>query len=154
VLYPRKCFQILQFYICLAVLYKIISLSFSYAFFCLFFYFMYLWLVRFPQSVLHDILLLKILRVHVPETPAVPTPLISDDCNQTWPGSGTRGYAGFGLFKRPWQTRGLENMMPLWPMLSCVIRHRRSQGGLGVFRTYSIFCALRNGIPNKIMLFA
>jgi len=37
----------------------------------------------------------------------VPTARISGDCNQTWPGSGTSGCAGFGIFERLWQTRGL-----------------------------------------------
>jgi len=54
--------------------------------------------------------------------PLVPTTRISGDCYQTWPGSGTRGFAGFGIFKRLWQTRGLENMVQLWPIWSCVIR--------------------------------
>jgi len=42
--------------------------------------------------------------------------------NQTWPGSGTRGCAGFGIFERLWQTRGLENKVQLRPILSCVVR--------------------------------
>ena len=56
------------------------------------------------------------------QKPLVRTACISGDCNQIWPGSGTRGCAGFGIFKRLWQTRGLENKVQLWPMLSCVIR--------------------------------
>jgi len=81
VLYPRKCFGILQFYICLAVLYKIIFLqSFIRILLSVLLFYVF---VSLPQSVLHDVLLLKILRVHVPETPVAPTPCISDDCNQT-----------------------------------------------------------------------
>jgi len=56
------------------------------------------------------------------QKPLVVTACISDDCNQTWPGSGTNGCAWFGIFKRLWQTRALENKVQLWPMLSCVIR--------------------------------
>jgi len=57
------------------------------------------------------------------QTPLVPsTPRISGDCTQTWRESGTSGTAGFGIFKWLWQTRGLENKMQLWPVLSCVIR--------------------------------
>jgi len=54
--------------------------------------------------------------------PLVATARISGDCNQTWPGSGTKGCAGFGIFKRPWQTRSLENKAQLWPILSCVMK--------------------------------
>jgi len=56
------------------------------------------------------------------QKPLVPTARISGDYNQTWPRSGTSGCAGFGIFKRLWQTRGLENKVQLWPLLSCVIR--------------------------------
>ena len=56
------------------------------------------------------------------QKPLVPTACISGDCNQTWPGSGTRGCAGFGIFKSLWQTRGLGNKVQLWIILSCVIR--------------------------------
>jgi len=56
----------------------------------------------------------------VPSTPRITR--ISGDCTQTWQGRGTRGRAGFGIFKWLWQTRGLENKMQLWPILSCVIR--------------------------------
>jgi len=68
VLYARKCFGILQFHICLPVLYKIICLQF---FICillpvlLFYVF-----VSLPLSVLYDVLLLKTLRAHAPETPS------------------------------------------------------------------------------------
>jgi len=41
----------------------------------------------------------------------VTTPRISGDCDQIWLGSGTTRRAGFGIFKRLWQTRGLENKM-------------------------------------------
>jgi len=37
-LYPRKCFGVLQMYICLAVLYNSFAFSFSYPFFCLLFF--------------------------------------------------------------------------------------------------------------------
>ena len=60
----------MQLYNCLAVLYKISCLQFSYAFFCLFFSFMHSWLVSLPQSILYNVLLLKTLRVHAPETPS------------------------------------------------------------------------------------
>jgi len=56
------------------------------------------------------------------QKPLVPTARITGDCNQTWPGSGTRGCAGSGIFKRLWQTRGLENKVQLWPILSWIIR--------------------------------
>jgi len=56
------------------------------------------------------------------QKPVVSTAWISGDCNQTWPRSGTSGWAGFDIFKRLWQTRGLENKVQLWPILSCVIR--------------------------------
>jgi len=56
------------------------------------------------------------------QKPLVPTARISSDCNQTWPGSGTSGSAGFDIFKKLWQTRGSENMVQLCPILSCVIR--------------------------------
>jgi len=52
----------------------------------------------------------------------VPTARISGDCNQIWTGSGTSGRARFGIFKRRWQTRGLENKVQLWPILSGVNR--------------------------------
>jgi len=67
VLYARKCLGILQVYICLAVLNEIVCLQFYicillsvllfYVFVCL------------PHSVPYDVLLLKTLRVHAPETP-------------------------------------------------------------------------------------
>jgi len=56
------------------------------------------------------------------QKPLVLTVSISGDCNQTLPGSGTSGCAGFGIFKRLWRTRGLENKVQLRPILSCVIR--------------------------------
>jgi len=49
------------------------------------------------------------------------TARISGDCNPTWPGNGTRGCAGFGIFKRLWQTRGLVNRCnsgQFYPVLS------------------------------------
>jgi len=61
------------------------------------------------------------VRVHALEIPN-PDGSHSDDCNQTWPGSGTSGCAGFGIFERLWQTRGSENKVQLWPILSCVVR--------------------------------
>jgi len=60
----------------LAILYlsslciKSFVFSFSYAFFCLFFSFVYSWLVILPQSAFYDVLLLKTLRVHALETPS------------------------------------------------------------------------------------
>ena len=62
----------------------VFAVSFSYAFFCLFFSFMYSWLVSLPQSVLYDVLLVNTLRVHALEIPSPYGPH-SDDCNQTWP---------------------------------------------------------------------
>jgi len=56
------------------------------------------------------------------QKPLVPTARISGDCNQNWPGSGTKGCAGFAIFERLWQTRGLENKGQLWSILPCVIR--------------------------------
>jgi len=67
VLWARKCFGILRFYIYLAVLYKIICLQFFKRILLsvlLFYVF-----VSLAQSVLYDVLLLKTLRVHAPETP-------------------------------------------------------------------------------------
>jgi len=55
-------------------------------------------------------------------TALVPIARISGDCNQSWPRSGTSVCAGFGIFKRPWQTHGLENIVQILPILSCVIR--------------------------------
>jgi len=55
------------------------------------------------------------------QKPLVPTACISGDCNRTCPGSGTSGCAGFGIFERLWQTRGLENKGnsgPFHPVLS------------------------------------
>jgi len=55
------------------------------------------------------------------QKPLVPTARISGDCNQTWPGSGTRECAEFGIFNRLWQTRGLEskgNSGQFYPVLS------------------------------------
>jgi len=66
VLYPRKCFGILQFYISLAGLYKIICLQF---FICILLSVLLFYVfVSLPQSVLYDILLLKTLRVHAPDS--------------------------------------------------------------------------------------
>ena len=56
------------------------------------------------------------------QKPLVPTPRISGDCNQSWLWSGTSGRAGFAIFNRLWQTRGLKNNLQLWPISSCVIR--------------------------------
>jgi len=98
---------------------KSFAFSFSYAIFCLLFSFIYSW-VSLCQSFMM-FYYSKSLRVHASET-LVPTACISGDCNQTWPGSGTSGRAEFGIFKRLWQTRGFENKVQLWPMLSCVIR--------------------------------
>jgi len=116
-LYRRRCFGILQFYNCLAILYKIIGLQFFtcnllsvllfYAFVTrispsqslMIFYYSQLWEHMFKKSVI------------------VFTARISGDCNQTWPGSGNKE-----IFKRLWQTRGLEHKVQLWPILSCVIR--------------------------------
>ena len=83
---------------------------------------MYSWLLSLPQSVLYDVFLLKTLRGYAAETPKVPTARISVDCDRTWSGSETRECAGFGIFTMLWQTRGLENKVQLWPILSCVIR--------------------------------
>jgi len=47
------------------------------------------------------------------QKPPVPTACISGNCNQIWPGSSTSGCAGFRIFKRLWQTRGLENRVQL-----------------------------------------
>jgi len=63
----------------------------------------------------------SILWVHALEIPS-PYGSQSDDCNSTWPESGIRGCAGFGIIERLWQTRGLETKVQLWPILSCVIR--------------------------------
>jgi len=60
---------ILQFYICLAVLYKIICLQFFLMCILLSILLFYVFVIL-PQSVLHDVLLLKTLRVHAPETPS------------------------------------------------------------------------------------
>jgi len=58
-LYARKCFGILQFYICLAVLYKIICLHF---FICILLSVLLFYVfVSLPQSDLCDVLLLKTL---------------------------------------------------------------------------------------------
>jgi len=43
------------------------------------------------------------------QKPLVPAARISSDCNQTWPRSGKSSCAGFGIFRRLWQSRGLEN---------------------------------------------
>jgi len=68
VLYPRKYLGIFRFYICLAVLYKIICLQF---FICILLSVLPFYVfVSLPQSVLYDVLLLKTLRVHAPETPS------------------------------------------------------------------------------------
>jgi len=65
-LYPRKCFGIVQFYICQAVLYRIICLQF---FICILLYVLLFYVfVSRPQSVLHDVLLLKTLRTHAPDS--------------------------------------------------------------------------------------
>jgi len=57
----------LQFYICLAVLYKIICLQF---FVCILLSVLLFYVfVTLPQSVVYDVLLLKTLRVYAPETP-------------------------------------------------------------------------------------
>ena len=118
-LYPRKYLGIFRFYICLAVLYKIICLQF---FICIllsvlpFYVFVSLpsqSFMMFYYSKLWECMLQK---------PLVPTARISGDCNQTWAGSGTSGCAGFGIFKTLWQTRVLGNKAQLWPILSCVIR--------------------------------
>jgi len=68
VLYPRKRFGILQFYMCLAVLYKIICLQFF--IYILLYVLLFHVLVSLHQSVLYDVLLLKTLRAHAPETPS------------------------------------------------------------------------------------
>jgi len=67
VLNARKCFGILQFYICLEVLHKIICLQF---FICILLSIVFHVFVSLPQSVLYDVLLLKTLRVHAPKTPS------------------------------------------------------------------------------------
>jgi len=82
---------------------------------------MYSWLVSLPHSVLYDVLLLNTLRVHALEIPR-PYGSHSDDCNQTWPGSGTRECVGFGVLERLWQTSGLDSKVQIWPILSCVVR--------------------------------
>jgi len=80
VLYARRCFGTLQFYICLAVWYKIICLQF---FICILLSVLLFYvLVSLPQSVLYDVSLLKTLRLHAPETPNAYS-LLSGDCNQT-----------------------------------------------------------------------
>jgi len=98
---------------------KSFSFSFSYAFFCLFFSFIYFW-ISLNQYFMMSYYTKLWERMF--QKSLVPTACISGDCNQTWPGSGTSGYAGFGIFKRLGQTRGLENMEQLWPVLSGVIR--------------------------------
>jgi len=117
-LYPKQCFGILQFYICLAVLYKIICLQF---FICillsalLFYVFVSLLSLSFMMFYCSE------LWERMLQKPLVPIACISGDCNQTWPRSGISVYAGFGIFRRLWQTRGLENKVQFWPILSCVI---------------------------------
>ena len=110
-LYPRKCFGILQFYVCLAFFIESLAFSFSYTFFCLS-SFMYSWLASLPQSVLLMFYYSKLWECML-QKPLVPTPCCSDDCNQIWPWSGTSAWAGYGM---------LENKVQLWLILSCVIR--------------------------------
>jgi len=55
------------------------------------------------------------------QKPQVPTARISGDWNHTWWERKTSGYTAFGIFKRLWQTRALENKVQLWPILSCVV---------------------------------
>ena len=97
---------------------KSFAFSFSYAFFCLFFSFMHLWVFLCQSFMMFYYLKLW---ERMLQKPLVPTACISGDCNQTWPGSGTSGCAGFRILKRLWQIRGLENKAQLWPILSCVI---------------------------------
>ena len=67
VLYPIKCFRILPLYICPAVLYEIVCLQFS---ICSLLSVLFNVFVSLPQSDLYDVLILKTLGVHVPETPS------------------------------------------------------------------------------------
>jgi len=118
-LYPRNCFGILQFCICLGIWYKIIGVHF---FIYIILYLFYVSVTReSPSAVVYDVSLLKTLRVHALETPG-PYHSHSGDCNQTWPGSGTRRCAGFSIFAKLWQNRGLENKVQIWLILSCVVR--------------------------------
>jgi len=56
------------------------------------------------------------------QKPLVPTARISGDCDQTWPREWNKRVRWILIFKRLWQTRGLENKVQLWPILSCAIR--------------------------------
>jgi len=61
-------FGILQFYICLVVLYKTICFQF---FICILLSVLLFYVfVTLPQSVFYDILLLKTLSVHAPKIPS------------------------------------------------------------------------------------
>jgi len=110
----KKCFRILQFYICLVFLYKTFCLLFSYAFFCLSFSFIYSRVC--PQAVLYDIVKLKILRKRVAESPTTRT---SGNCDETWHESGTSGWTAFRIFKSLWQTYALKTRAILANFMLC-----------------------------------
>jgi len=96
--------MILQSFICLVILYKIISHQFFTSILPVCHCFMYNGESRsLPSFILYDVLNLKTLGVRALEPPAC----TSGDCDQTWRERGTSWYVAFGTFKRFWQTRAL-----------------------------------------------
>jgi len=91
----KEMFRILQFHICLLVLYKIICLQ---IFICILLsVLLFVDSLVCPQLVLYDILKFKTLGMHAAE---LPTTCTSGDCDQAWRERGISVYAAFRLFKR------------------------------------------------------
>jgi len=99
--------MILQSFICLVILYKIISHQFFTSILQVCHCFLHNGESRsLPSFILYDVLNLNFGSA-CSRTPSSHSARTSGDCDQTWRERGTSWYVAFGIFKRFWQTRAL-----------------------------------------------